>query len=61
MSPRARLLVLTVLVGIIVVSVLGFSGINLPYSSRYLISVVVIALYFVIVATLERYGRRKRV
>jgi len=60
MSPRTRLLIFAMLVGIIVVLVLGFVGINLPYSSRYLIFVVAIALYFVIVATLERYSRRKR-
>ena len=60
MSPRTRLLVFTMLVGIIVVLVLGFAGINLPYSSKYLIFVVAIVLYFVIATTLERYSRRKR-
>jgi len=61
MSPRTRLLVFAVLIGIILVLVLGFAGINLPYLSRYLIFVVAIALYFIIVATLERYSRKKRV
>lgn len=60
MSPRTRLLVFTILVGIIVVLVLGFAGINLPYSSKYLIAVLAIVLYFVIATTLERYSRRKR-
>jgi len=60
MSPRTRLVVFAVLVGIILVLTLSFVGINLPYLSRYLILVVSIVLYFVVVATLERYIRKKR-
>jgi quinol-cytochrome oxidoreductase complex cytochrome b subunit len=60
-SPKTRFFIFSVFVGIIVVLVLGLEGINIPYPSKYLIFVVAMVLYFVIVATLESYSRRKRV
>jgi membrane protein implicated in regulation of membrane protease activity len=58
-SLRIRFLIFAVLFGIIFFAVLGLVGVNLPYSSRYLVFILVIALYVVTIVVLEKH-RRKR-
>jgi pilus assembly protein TadC len=60
MTPRARLLAFTLLVGVITILSLGLLSFDLPYTIRYLILLIAIALYVTTIAALETLRRRRR-
>jgi len=59
LSPLAKLAVFMLLVGIVLIIILSFIGNDLfPASAKYSVAIIVIVLYAIITAALERHRRK---
>jgi hypothetical protein len=59
-SPRAKIVLFALLIGIALIILLSIVGINGPYNIKYVVLAPALILLFVILAGLERYRRKNR-
>jgi len=57
-SPKTRLLIFVLLIGITIILAFALAEIKIPYFSKYLILVSVITFYFLIAIFLGKYRRK---
>ncbi len=59
-SPRAKILGLALLIGLALIIFLSIAGVDTVYNIKYVIVAPACILLFVILAIVERYGRKKQ-
>ena len=60
MSPRAKIVAFALLIGFVLIILLSIAGVNNMYNVKYIVVAPALIVLFVILAILERYGRKKQ-